>query len=274
MSFVVSNNIVMTPIDDEVEKWCRENLVIDNPDYIQRVKLGKYVGNTPKKLYLYKVIGKDTIEIPFGCLKSLYHEFSNRHQFVPEFNDIVKFDYRSSISLYSYQENAVNEAISARNGIIVMPCGAGKTQTALEIVARLGGRCLWLTHTQDLLNQSMNRAKACFDISNDSFGTITGGKVDIRTITFATVQTMCKIDLAQYKNMFDVVVVDECHKCVGSPTRVMQFYKVLSSIAARFKFGVTATPKRKDGLDKSMFALLGDIIYEVPQEELKARHVL
>ena len=150
-----------------------------------------------------------------------------------------------------------------------MPCGAGKTQTALEIIATLRKKTLWLTHTQDLLNQSMNRAKSVLSCPMGSYGTITGGRVNIGTgITFATVQTMSKIDIAQYKDTWDVVIVDECHKAVGSPTKVMQFYKVLSNLSCRYKFGVTATPKRADGLEKSMFALLGDIIYDVSREEV------
>ena len=143
------------------------------------------------------------------------------------------------------------------------------TQTALELVARIGGRCLWLTHTQDLLNQSMNRAKSCFGVPVKDFGTITSGKVNIQKITFATVQTMCNIDLPKYEKMFDVVIVDECHRCIGSPTRVMQFYKVLTSICARYKFGLTATPKRSDGLEKSMYSLLGGIVYEVSKDAVK-----
>ena len=110
-----------------------------------------------------------------------------------------------------------------------MPCGSGKTQTALEMVARLGKRTLWLTHTQDLLTQSMNRAKSCFNLPLSEYGTITAGKVNVgNAITFATVQTMCNIDLKQLKDCFDVIIVDECHKCVGTPTNMMMFYKVLN----------------------------------------------
>jgi superfamily II DNA or RNA helicase len=145
------------------------------------------------------------------------------------------------------------------------------TQTGLEAIARIGGRALWLTHTQDLLNQSKERAKNTLNLCGGTYGTITAGKVNIGThITFATVQTMAKLDLTQYKDMFDVVVVDECQRCAGSPTRVTQFYKVVSSLSARYKIGLTATPKRADGLEKSMFALLGGIIHEVPKEAVKA----
>jgi superfamily II DNA or RNA helicase len=150
-----------------------------------------------------------------------------------------------------------------------MPCGAGKTQTGLELVSRIGGKTLWLTHTQDLLNQSMNRAKSVFGCPLSAYGTITEGKVNISEgITFATVQTMAKIDLAQYANEWDVVIVDECHKAVGSPTKVMQFYKVLSNLSARYKYGLTATPKRSDGLEKSMFALLGNVCATVTRNQV------
>lgn len=139
------------------------------------------------------------------------------------------------------------------------------TQCGLEIISRVGGRALWLTHTQDLLNQSKKRAESVLGYAGS--GTITAGKVNIGNgITFATVQTMCKLDLTQYRDAFDIIIVDECAHCAGSPTRVTQFYKVMSSLCARYKIGLTATPKRADGLERSMFALLGGIIHEVPRE--------
>jgi superfamily II DNA or RNA helicase len=98
-------------------------------------------------------------------------------------------------------------------------------------------------------------------------GTITEGKVDIGAgITFATVQTMCNLDLAQYKHMWDVIIVDECHRVAGTPTAVSQFSKVLNSLAAKHKYGLSATVHRSDGLIKATFALLGDVIYTVPAE--------
>ena len=144
------------------------------------------------------------------------------------------------------------------------------TQMALETIARIGGKTLWLTHTGELLTQSMDRAKNCFDLPKEAYGTITAGKVNIGThITFATVQTMRELDLRQYAKEWDCVVVDECHKAIGSPTKVMQFYKVLSNLSARYKIGVTATPKRADGLERCMFALIGDIVHTIPKEEVK-----
>ena len=172
-------------------------------------------------------------------------------------------EYKSTIKPYDYQEEAIKSAVAARQGVIVAPCGAGKTQIGLEIAARIGGRTLWLTHTADLLTQSMERAKTYFGLTNGDYGTITAGKVDIgNVITFATVQTMNKIDLSKVKDKWDVVIVDECHHVVGTPTQVMMFYHVISNLKARYKFGLTATPKRSDGLSPCMFALIGPKICE------------
>lgn len=143
------------------------------------------------------------------------------------------------------------------------------TQCGLEIISRIGGRALWLTHTQDLLNQSKNRAMSVYKCDKNAYGTITGGKVNISNgITFATVQTMSKLDLETYKDVWDIIIVDECQHCAGTPTRVTQFYKVVSALSARYKIGLTATPKRADGLQRAMFAILGDKIHEVSKEEV------
>lgn len=258
----VSNKILVENPTSDVIKYCRENLMVRNPDYYKKVSMGKWTGNTPENIVLFERVG-DNVVLPFGCLGDLWRDYKDA-EWVRDIADLRHFNYQSGINLYPYQEKAVNEAISARNGVIVMPCGAGKTQTGLELASRIGGRTLWLTHTQDLLNQSMNRARSVFDAPLGSYGKITAGKVSIGDgLTFATVQTMSKLDLSQLKYTFDCVVVDECHKAVGSPTKVMQFYKVLSGLSCRFKYGLTATPKRADGLEKSMFALLGGICTQV-----------
>lgn len=259
---------VSNPTNDMI-KWCRSNLIIDNPDYFKKERMGKWTGNTPRNIFLFETVGTD-LYLPFGCLRSLWNQYGKTCPFYPTFRAIERINYQSGINLYPYQERAAQAIFRAKNGVVVMPCGSGKTQTALEAVSRIGGRTLWLTHTQDLMNQSMNRAKSCLEIDSKTFGTITGGKVNIGTsMTFATVQTMSKVDLRQYRDAFDVVIVDECHHAIGSPTRVMQFYKVLSSLSARYKIGLTATPKRADGLEKSMFALLGGIICEISKDEVK-----
>ena len=169
--------------------------------------------------------------------------------------------------LYDYQEEAVERGLKAKTGVLVAPCGSGKTQIGLALCARLGFNTLWLTHTQELLKQSMDRAKKYLNVP---MGTITNGKINaVKGITFATVQTMSKINLSDFKDFWDVVIVDECHRCVGTPTRLTMFWTVVSSLSARYKYGLTATPKRSDGMEKAMYALLGHKFYEITKDQVR-----
>jgi superfamily II DNA or RNA helicase len=265
MEAVFSNKITIKNPTPAMLEYCKA-LTLPNPDFYKLQNMGKWTGNTPRDIVLYERVGDDLV-LPFGCIAGVRARLKGDTPVRLDFAPVRPFNYQSHINLYPYQETAADMAHTQRNGVVVMPCGAGKTQTGLEIVAMVGGRALWLTHTQDLLNQSMARAKSVFGCPAESYGTITEGKVNIgKGLTFATVQTMAKIDLADLKYAFDCVIVDECHKAVGSPTKVMQFYKVLSALSCRYKYGLTATPERSDGLEKSMFALLGGICVEVEKE--------
>ena len=269
MRILVNNKIKIENYTQEVLDYCKETLVLSNPEYYKKEAQGRWTGNTQKEFVLYERVGNDLL-LPFGCFRELWKRFANRCEWVNCIHDKTAVNYGSHINLYPYQESAVNRLLLAKNGILVSPCGSGKTQMALELIARIGGKALWLTHTGELLTQSMDRAKACFDLPLHGYGTITAGKVNIGSaITFATVQTMCNIDLKEYAREWDVVIVDECHKAIGTPTKIMQFYKVLSNLQARYKIGVTATPKRADGLERCMTALLGNIEHTIPKEEVK-----
>ena len=270
MWFEISNKIITHEASPVFHMWCQRWLILANPDYIKKDRMGLWTGSTPRQIYLYEQVGSDVI-LPAGCLAGIRRTFPDA-RLVDYRAGGDPYAYGSNIALYGYQEEAVKAAIEKGGGIMVAPCGSGKTQMGLEVVARIGVKALWITHTEDLLNQSMTRAQAVFSCPASGYGKITGGKVKIGSgLTFATVQTMSKLDLPKYKDEWGCVVVDECHHCEGSPTRVMQFYKVLNNLNASHKYGLTATPKRADGLEQSMYALLGGVIYEVSREDIESK---
>lgn len=255
------NNAPLAAIHRLIQKY-----TVPNPDYYKLERMGKWTGNTPEELALWERDG-NTLVLPYGALHDVIVECGGpeKCQTASELSHgDSTHDFHSSINLYPYQENAVQMALVALRGVLVAPCGSGKTQMGLEIAARLGKRTLWLTHTHDLLNQSMSRAKQVFDLPASAYGTITAGKVELGgIITFATVQTMAKLDLSQYRDTWGCVIVDEAHHVAGTPTKLMQFSKVIGSLNAAYKFGLTATPKRADGLIKCMYAYLGQKFYEI-----------
>ena len=263
MPVTVSNVITIDHPSRELLTWCTQNLRIRNPDYDKKVRMHFWIGNTPEWLYLYEIHGEQLV-LPFGTFRNII-PMIDINDVKMDFPVAEKIEYGCKIPLYDYQEKAVEEVYWKHYGIIQSPAGSGKTQMGIALIAKLGKRALWLTHTKDLLLQSKERARQY--MGGALLGTITEGKVDIGAgITFATVQTMCNLDLTQYKHMWDVIIVDECHRVAGTPTAVSQFSKVLNSLAAKHKYGLSATVHRSDGLIKATFALLGDVIYTVPAE--------
>lgn len=139
------------------------------------------------------------------------------------------------------------------------------TRCGIALFTKWQAKTLWLCHTKDLINQAKKSAEEFIDPSLT--GTITEGKVNIgKGVTFATVQTMCKLDLSQYKDLWGTILVDEVHRVSGSPTRITQYQKVLNNLSARHKYGLSATVHRADGLEQCMFSLVGKVAYQVPDE--------
>ena len=165
-------------------------------------------------------------------------------------------DYQAQVPLYDYQETAVQAMLQKRYGILQALPASGKTQMGIAMIIGSHQKALWLTHTKDLLTQSYNRAAQYVD--KKLLGKISDGKVQIGSgITFATVQTLAKLDLSQYKYEWDMIIVDECHRAAGTPSGYSQFSKVLNNLAASEKYGLSATVHRADGMIKATFALLG-----------------
>lgn len=264
MLITVSNTLTVTNPTPEMLMWCKRNLVISNPEYAKKARMNLWLGNTPKTLFLYETRG-DKLVLPFGTLRSIPKEITDKAIFISEFAPPVEVDFRADVPLYDYQEEAVQAMIAAKYGILQSAAGSGKTQMGIALAARLGRRTLWLCHTLDLIKQSKERAERY--MSKDLMGTITEGKVNLgEGITFATIQTMCKLDLPHYRDYWDCIITDEVHRVSGSPTAVTQYQKVLNSLSARHKYGLSATVHRSDGMIHATYALVGEIAYQVPDE--------
>lgn len=266
MKIIVNSQVKVEYPSTDLILWCKKNLIVDNPEYMTRLRMNKWLGGTPDKLYLYQKFG-ETLVLPYGCLKKVLSFMDGEDSIAVEIIPHGYIEFNCEVPLYDYQEEAVAGAIKAQYGILQAPAGSGKTQMGIAMAARIGKPTLWLTHTHDLLMQSKERAERYMDSS--LIGTITEGKVNVGSgITFATVQTMCKLDLRQYRDMWDTIIVDECHRVAGTPTAMTQFSSVLNALAARHKYGLSATVHRADGMIKATYAMLGNIVWTVPEEEV------
>jgi len=225
----------------------------------------RYSQKAPQYIHAYTV-SKDFIYLPYGVLS--YPYWTNLFKgYDCEFklNIPQKFNPSFMGTLRDYQVEAVKSVITHTCGILQSPTGSGKTTMGLAIIAKKGLKALWITHTKALLTQALENAKKL--IKGATFGVIGAGRVNIQDITFCTVQTLAKMDLTVLSDI-GLIMVDECHHACGSFSTATLYFKVLSGIAAKYKYGLSATAFRSDGLDKLMNLLLGDIVYDIPNYEV------
>lgn len=263
------NTIIGAEIDlkstPELLNWCENNLKFENPEYAKKQRMNLWLGKTPKHILLYRK-EFDRVIVPYGVGGRLKKE---GFLFPPYSMD---FDYATSINieekekltLYDYQKEALGKLLDQPNGILVSPAGSGKSQIAIALIKKIHLTTLVIVHTKDLLKQFKERFERYFSAS---VGTITDGKIDIQDVTFATVQTLSKCNLDNIKRTFGLIIVDECHNISSKGyTNFTMYAKVLNSLSARHKIGITATLHRSDQMTGTTTALIGDIIHEVPKE--------
>lgn len=263
MNTTISNRIRIEDPVREVTDWAKENLEFANPEYEKKQRMGFWLGRTPKKLRLYEWDG-NTLILPFGVCREIM-PFLRGTRVYCDFRQDNVIAYGEPVPLYDYQKEAVMQMMEAKYGILKSTTGSGKTQMGIALIKAIRRRALWLCHTADLLKQSRDRALQYID--PQLIGTITEGTVKIGAgVTFATIQTMANLELQQYRDYWDVVIVDECHRVSSSASTFTRYEKVLNHLSARHKIGLTATPERSDGLIRATFALIGGIAYEVPDD--------
>lgn len=180
--------------------------------------------------------------------------------------------------LMDHQKRAAVAALRWRSGVIVAPCGAGKTQVgvALHAASKTDLPTLVIVHTRDLALQWAERVerllgiKALKPVGAAAFGKVADGAQVLAKqegqgcIVVTTVQTLTAVaDL--HRHAFGLVILDEAHHAPAST-----FQTVLGAIQCQAVYGLTATPERSDGWTPAMYAWLGPKRYEVQARDLQA----
>ena len=138
MKIIISNLIQITKPTKEILDYCKTELTVKNPEYQKKVQMGFYTGKTPKylKLYDYDVF-EDVLCLPIGCFEDIY-KITNDKSIYADFSTVVPRDIKSNIKLRDYQQPCLNALKTHYNGILLLPCGTGKTECALQIASYLG----------------------------------------------------------------------------------------------------------------------------------------
>ena len=186
--------------------------------------------------------------LPRGCLKELIDLLEDKSIEV-EVSDqshegeLIAADFHGTLSMQ--QSEVMMTIIKDNYGTLSATTGFGKTVVATAVIAERKVNTLVIVHRTQLMEQWVQRLAAFLDIPQKEIGKIGGGKNTITgKIDVATIQSLnYRGQLKSFITNYGQVIVDECH-IISAIT----FENVLKQIRPKYILGMTATPKRKDGM--------------------------
>lgn len=259
----------------------KKRLTFKNPAYQNAKRYGrsKYI-SIPKTLEYFSEHSvstgggerKKVLTVP-GCFNVLSalnvslnsvggsdHRVSRPVEF-PEFALTLRADQKEAEDSYLWQ---VHHTVYPKC-LIQLPTGKGKTILALHLAGVLKQKTLILVHKEDLVTGWQKDIKLCYPTMKPGLIKAKSRRVG-EQVTIATVQTLSRMnedELSTYLDQFGFVVQDECHH-IG-----LNIFNVIGKFNSKYKLGLTATPKRGDGLDFVFDLFLGGIcyFYQPPKNE-------
>lgn len=158
------------------------------------------------------------------------------------------------------------------SGVVVLPCGAGKTVVAIGAMAKVGQQTLILTTNVTALRQWRNEILDKTDLHPDMIGEYSGERKEIKPVTITTYQILTyrkkKDDEFAHFHIFNeanwgLIVYDEVH-LLPAPV-----FRAVANLQSRRRLGLTATLVREDGKEEEVFSLIGPKKYDVPWRVLE-----
>ena len=171
-----------------------------------------------------------------------------------------------------YQTLAAESFWHGGSGVVVLPCGAGKTIVGVAAMAHAKATTLILVTNTIAARQWREELLMRTTLHEDEIGEYSGAKKEIRPITIATYQVMTKKKNGVYAHfdLFDthdwgLIIYDEVHLL---PAPIFRF---TADIQSRRRLGLTATLVREDGMEGEVFSLIGPKRYDVPWKEIESQ---
>jgi DNA excision repair protein ERCC-3 len=173
-------------------------------------------------------------------------------------------------SLRGYQREAVEGFWAGGSGVVVLPCGAGKTLVGAAAMAKAQATTLILVTNTVAGRQWKRELVARTSLSEDEIGEYSGERKEIRPVTIATYQVMTRKSRGEYKHLelFDsrdwgLIVYDEVH-LLPAPV-----FRMTADLQSRRRLGLTATLVREDGREGDVFSLIGPKRYDAPWRDIE-----
>ncbi len=177
-----------------------------------------------------------------------------------------------SFTLREYQRNAADAFAASGSGVVVLPCGAGKTAVAMAAMAKVSSRTLVLVTSTVAARQWRAELLAHTSLTEDEIGEYSGERKEIRPVTVATYQIVIAKRGRLMSHMealsaedWGLIVYDEVH-LLPAPV-----FRMTADIQSRRRLGLTATLVREDRKEGDVFSLIGPKRFDVPWRDVEAQ---
>ena len=201
---------------------------------------------------------KGKIVIPRGAWNLVDHlDYYDRRVLppMPELKFTIDLDNVEKDERFKGQSEAVEAMLEHGQGQVLRPPGTGKSQIVLAFVARCKTRSLVIVHTEDILNQWIEYAKEA--IPDIEIGVIRGSRCEIGHLTIATIQTLKNYSDPSFWKQFGAIIADEAHHGAAP-----SWEATMNLSPAFYRFGVTASATRADGMHPALKYIFGPVIHE------------
>lgn len=256
-----------------------------NPEFYAKLGMRLPVYNLPRIISCSEITD-DYLMLPRGCEEAAVDFFKSNGVEVgieDKTNPGQRIDVEFMGSLYEEQQRAIEALEAHRCGTLYATTAFGKTVTAAALIAQKKVNTLILVHTKALLDQWRERLEEY--LSTDfqpeehhkgrgrrkkfqQFGALSSientlnGKIDIALLQ----SCMSDNEVKPFVHHYGMVIVDECHHAPA-----VNFERVLREVNARYVYGLTATPIRKDGHQPIIFMQCGEIRYAADSKSQQAQ---
>ncbi len=175
-------------------------------------------------------------------------------------------------ALRPYQEEAVEGFWHGGSGVVVLPCGAGKTLVGAGAMARSATTTLILVTNTVSARQWRSELLRRTTLTEDEIGEYSGARKEVRPVTIATYQVLTTRRKGIYPHLelldardWGLIVYDEVH-LLPAP-----IFRMTADLQARRRLGLTATLVREDGREDEVFSLIGPKRYDAPWKDIEAQ---
>ena len=236
-----------------------------NPVFFEKQRLRFGTWNIPRFIFCGEM-HDDRIVLPRGSFEdigNLVRKAGGELEIEDQRITGAECDLGFQGELQPAQRFAVEAILHHEEGVLIAPPGAGKTVMGCAVIAARKTPTLILVHRKPLVEQWRARLGLFLGLENKRIGMLSadGGACDAEVV-IGMIQTLAKAQSpGTLLARFAQVIIDECHHVPAA-----SFEAVMKACAARYVLGLTATPNRKDGLQKILFLQCGPVRHRMETE--------